>query len=329
MTSNPRIRWIAVAAAAVTVAAVLTPAAAQGERNTWPYSQALAATLAMATVPKRGPLYIRDAARSLSTLYRYRRPDGVFASVIGPSGSVYYDDNEWIALELLRWYDLRSARPALAAAERLFNVVVAAWDPDQTHACPGGVFWTDASGNDDRNTVTTATGALLGLELYNRTHKQSQLEWARRMLDWVNTCMLAPDGLLWDHLALDGTRDERHWSYNQGTAIGANVVLYQLTGDVDALHRAEALANQSLVYFDTTPNGREPPYFLAIFFQTDGDVRYRDVVQAYADSAWDAARDQRTGLFRFGGSRPVQLLEQAAMVQIYAVLAQGDGTGRN
>jgi len=362
MTSNPRIRWIAVVAAAVTLAAVLTPAAAQGERNAyraavsywamqhsffdrdagryreetpgvvsaraWPYSQALAATLAMANVPKRGPLYIRDAARRLSTLYRYRRPDGVFASVIGPTGSVYYDDNEWIALELLRWYDLRSARPALAAAERLFNVVVAAWDPDQTHACPGGVFWTNASGNDDRNTVTTATGALLGLELYSRTHKPSQLKWARRMLDWVNTCMLAPDGLLWDHLALDGTRDERHWSYNQGTAIGANVLLYRLTGDLDALHRAEALANQSLVYFDTTPNGREPPYFLAIFFRNllalekvDGDVRYRNVVQAYADSAWDAARDQRTGLFRFGGSRPVQLLEQAAMVQIYALLA--------
>ena len=370
MTSNPRIRWIAVVAAAVTLAAVLTPAAAQGERNAyraavsywamqhsffdrdagryreetpgvvsaraWPYSQALAATLAMANVPKRGPLYIRDAARRFSTLNRYRLPNGVFASVIGPTGSVYYDDNEWIALELLRWYDLRSARPALAAAERLFNVVVAAWDPDQTHACPGGVFWTNASGNDDRNTVTTATGALLGLELYSRTHKPAQLKWARRMLDWVNTCMLAPDGLLWDHLALDGTRDERHWSYNQGTAIGANVLLYRLTGDLDALHRAEALANQSLVYFDTTPNGREPPYFLAIFFRNllalqkaDGNVRYRDVVQAYADSAWDAARDQRTGLFRFGGSRPVQLLEQAAMVQIYAVLAQADGTTRN
>jgi hypothetical protein len=370
MTSNSRIRWIAVGAAVVTVAAVLTPSAAQGGRNAyraavsywamqhsffdrdgggyreetpgmvsaraWPFSQALAATLAMANVPKRGSLYVRDAARRLSALSRYRRPDGVFASVVGPTGSVYYDDNEWIALELLRWYDLRSARHALVAAERLFNVVVAAWDPDQKHACPGGVFWTNASGNDDRNTVTTATGALLGLELYSRTHKRSQLEWARRMLDWVTMCMLAPDGLLWDHLAFDGTRDERHWSYNQGTAIGANVLLYRLAGDPDALQRAEALANQSLVYFDTTPNGREPPYFLAIFFRNllalqiaDGGLRYRDAVQAYADSAWNVVRDQTTGLFRFSASRPVQLLEQAAMVQIYADLAEADATARN
>lgn len=354
----------------MTVAAALTPAAAQGERNAyraavsywamqhsffdrdvgryreetpgvvsaraWPYSQALAATLAMASVPKRGSLYMRDAARRLSALHRYRRADGVFASVVGSNGSVYYDDNEWIALELLHWYDLRSARHALATAERLFSVVVAAWDPDQKHACPGGVFWTDASGNDDRNTVTTATGALLGLELYSRTHKPAQLEWARRMLDWVTTCMLAPDGLLWDHLSLDGTRDERHWSYNQGTAIGANVLLYRLAGDRDALRRAQALADQSLVYFDRTPNGREPPYFLAIFFRNllaleaaDGDVRYRDAVQAYADTAWDVVRDQRTGLFRFDPSRPVQLLEQAAMVQIYAVLAIAAAPARN
>ena len=84
------------------------------------------------------------------------------------------------------------------------------------------------------------------------------------------------------------------------------------------------------------PARREPPYFLAIFFRNllalqiaDGGLRYRDAVQAYADSAWDVVRDQTTGLFRFSASRPVQLLEQAAMVQIYADLAEADATARN
>jgi hypothetical protein len=297
----------------------------------WPYSQALSATLAMVGVPKRGRLYVREAARRIEGLGRYRRSDGAYASVIGPSGDVYYDDNEWIALELLRWYHVRNARRALAGAQRLFALVVKAWDSDPSHACPGGIFWTTARGNDDRNTVTTAAGALLGLELYEVTRDPSKLAWAKQMLSWVTTCMLAPDGLLWDHLGLDGTRDETHWSYNQGTAIGANVLLYRLTGDKTALRSAERLADTSLAYFDRTPGGREPPFFLAIFFRNlldlaavDGNSDYRAEVQEYADAVWDGARDAKSGLFRFDPSRRVQLLEQAAMVQIYAALVTKD-----
>jgi hypothetical protein len=299
-----------------------------GVAHAWPYSQALSATIAMAGVPKRGHLYIRDAARRVSGLGRYLRVDGAYATGTSASGDVYYDDNEWIALELLRWYHLRRDARARAGAKRVFGIVVKAWDADRTHACPGGVFWTNAHGNDDRNTVTTATGALLGLQLYEVTRDPSQLAWSKLMLAWLAKCMLAPDGLLWDHLAFDGTRDEAHWSYNQGTAIGANVLLYRLTGDKPALRRAEDLAASSLAYFDRSPGGREPPFFLAIFFRNlldlaavDGNPDYRAEVQEYADAAWDRLHDGRTGLFRFAGSRPVQLLEQAAMVQIYAALA--------
>ena len=297
-----------------------------GTATAWPYSQALAATIAMTAVPKRGRLYIREAQRRIDGLKRYVRPDGAYAAGIG-AGNVYYDDNEWIALELVRWWELRRDRTALARAARLFGVVRRAWDGDETHPCPGGIFWTDAKGNDDRNTVTTATGALLAMRLYEATKNRGYVTWARRMLGWVEGCMLAPDGLLWDHLNLDGERDVTHWSYNQGTAIGAYVSLYRLTGDGDALRRAEGLANESLAYFDRTPGGREPPYFLAIFFRNllglyavDGNRAYRDAAQAYADTAWERSRLAGTSLFRFSASRPPMLLGQAAMVQIYAAL---------
>ena len=292
----------------------------------WPYSQALAATIAMTTVPKRGRLYVREAQRRISGLKRYLRQDGAYEAGMG-AGDVYYDDNEWIALELVQWWRLHHSRVALARAAQLFGVVRRAWDDDDAHPCPGGVFWTDAKGNDDRNTVTTATGALLAMRLYEATHDGGYLTWARRMLGWVEGCMLGPDGLLWDHLALDGERDQTHWSYNQGTAIGAYVLLYRLTGDADALRRAEGLANVSLAYFDQTPGGPEPPYFLAIFFRNllglyavDGNHAYRGAAQAYADAAWERSRLAGTSVFRFVSSRPPTLLEQAAMVQIYATL---------
>jgi Glycosyl hydrolase family 76 len=297
-----------------------------GAAAAWPYSQALAATIAMTAVPKRGRLYVREAERRIGGLKRYVRADGAYGAGMG-SGPVYYDDNEWIALELVRWWTLHRDRGALAQAARLFRVVSQAWDGDEAHPCPGGIFWTTAKGNDDRNTVTTATGALLAMRLYEATHNRSYVTWAQRMLTWVEDCMLAPDGLFWDHVGLDGERDETHWSYNQGTAIGTCVLLYRLTGDADALRRAEVLANASLAYFNPTPGDPEPPSFLAIFFRNvlelyavDGNHAYRDAAQVYADAAWNQSRLAGTSVFQFVPSRPPTLLEQAAMVQIYAAL---------
>jgi predicted alpha-1,6-mannanase (GH76 family) len=149
------------------------------------------------------------------------------------------------------------------------------------------------------------------------------------MLGWVERCMAAPNGLLWDHIGLDGAVERTHWSYNQGTAIGAYALLYRLAGDASALARARQLAAKSLDYFDRDPRTGEPPFFLVIFFrnlltleQVDHESRYRSEAQAYADRIWSALRNPRTGLFSFRGAAPETLLEQAAVVQLYAALAR-------
>jgi hypothetical protein len=59
---------------------------------------------------------------------------------------------------------------------------------------------------------------------------------------------------------------------------------------------------------------------LLLLGAADGDPRWRVAVQAYADAAWATARDPLTGVFRFGRPRG-SLLEQAALTQIYALLA--------
>ena len=304
----------------------------EGQRalaTAWSYSQAVAATIALSRVPRLGRLYMPVARERVAALSRYARKDGAYTAVAGPSGDVYFDDNEWIALELLEWHDRSGDRRALATARRLFRLVIRAWDTDASHPCPGGVFWTTAPGNDDRNTVTTATGALLAMRLFEATGAPGYVVWARRMLDWVERCMAAPNGLLWDHIGADGLLDRTHWSYNQGTAIGAYALLYRLVGDAAALRRAQELAAKSLDYFDRDPRGAEPPFFLAIFFrnllaleEVDHEARYRAEAQAYADGVWRDLRDPRTGLFSFRGSAPETLLEQAAVVQLYASLAE-------
>ena len=55
---------------------------------------------------------------------------------------------------------------------------------------------------------------------------------------------------------------------------------------------------------------------------TSGDPRYRRAAQRFADDAWANVRDSASGLFFSGPSGTTQLLDQAAMVQVYALLAE-------
>jgi hypothetical protein len=289
----------------------------------WPISQAVSATIAVARIPEaRTDAAARSAAGFLQL--ESLREGSLYQAAT--DGSIYYDDNEWIAQDLLDWNIYRRDPASVAQAEAIFSGVVNAWDGDASTPCAGGVYWTTAADVRDRNTVSTANGALVGLRLYALTHRPVFLYWSRRMLDWMNECMLAPNGLYWDHVAADGTVDRREWSYNQGSPIAAYLLLYETTGDRSALARAEQLADGTLSAFSGEWLS-EPPEFAALFFQhvlelaaVDGRTQYVAAAQAYADAAWNALRDPQTGLLS------TDVLGQAAFVQLYAHLAF-TGTG--
>jgi hypothetical protein len=285
----------------------------------WPLSQAFAAALAVGRIDGVNPR-IALAARLRIDRLEDRRHGPVYAA--RPGSAVYYDDNEWLAQDFLAAGDAA----AHARAKAIFGAVVRAWDDDPSEPCAGGVQWTDAAGNDDRNTVSTVNGALVGLELYALDRSPAVLYWSRRMLDWVDACMQSPSGLYWDHIDRGGTIDETQWSYNQGSLIGALVLLAQETGDPDALTRAEQVADLSLAYFQNRWLAGEPPEFAAIFFRNllllaaaDHRADYVAAAQSYADSMWTLHRDPRTGLYSSNG--PTRLLDQAALVDVYAELA--------
>jgi hypothetical protein len=293
----------------------------------WPFSQALAATIAIAHVDgSRGA----DVGERLLELRRYWNAGSAPPAYDSqPGGRQFYDDNEWIGIDLVAAHRLLGRPQALARASRLFRLVVSGWDARSDHACPGGVFWARAERPDHRNTVSTANGALLGLLLYRETRGAGYLRWATRMYAWVYRCLGAPNGLFWDHLDSQGRVEPTQWSYNQGAMIAAGALLYEATGDVAYLRRAEAVADAAAGRFAATLD-QEPPYFLAIFFDDlllldllDPARSYVDLVRAYADRIWVERRDPRTGLFRFAPGQPGQLLQQAAIVRIYAWLAAG------
>jgi len=102
-----------------------------------------------------------------------------------------------------------------------------------------------------------------------------------------------------------------------------------MTGEVVDAARAERIADAAYSYFVTGNRlSGQPPYFNSIFFKnllllesvTGGDT-YRQAMADYADQVWTTVRDPQTGLVRFDTGGTTQSIQQAAMAQIYAVLA--------
>jgi hypothetical protein len=304
----------------------------------WPFSQAYIATLDLSALQGEAG---RDFSSALADREigqeRYWNTTGTtglpgYDSYVRPpygnGGDKFYDDNSWVAQAKVQQYLTTGDQSALERAKQLFALIVSGWDTSIAHADSGGVFWTQASWSSDRNTVSNMPPAEFGLRLYQITGDQYYFDWAKRMYDWTNTYLQTPDGLYWDHLDLQGNIQKTIWSYNQGVPVGVNVLLYQITGDNAYLQEAERIANAALTYYGTSGLYNQPAYFNSIFFKNllllqsvNHNRDYVNAMQAYADSVWQNNLDTSTGLFHFSGSAQTQLLEQAAMIQIYAVLS--------
>src|SRR5450759_2217725 len=126
----------------------------------WPFSQALAATVSLATVHGMPASVATELHARLAGLRSYLDidnsglPEGTFTSTLagfdgtvappaGPGGTKYYDDNEWIGIELMRVYEQTHEAAVLGTAEGIMAFVMAGWKtagPEgQQIACPGGI----------------------------------------------------------------------------------------------------------------------------------------------------------------------------------------------
>lgn len=307
----------------------------------WPFGQAFAAALAVAALPG-GDVGALDQARRLARSHREhywdaraRPPGGASYPLKAGGGAKYYDDNCWIGLDLVALHRATGERDWLADARGVFAFVAGGWDDDPAHPAPGGIFWTQSRGNRtrDRNTVSTAPAAVLVLHLYDLTGDEAYRAWGERLFAWVERTLRDPaDGLYWDHIALDGTIERTKWSYNQGAMLGAATLLWRHTRDAGMLARARAIAAAADAFYRADDRlWAQAPAFNAIFFQhcrllaasdpAGPTAALDDLLAGYAERVWVEGRDPRTGLYHFGRRGRVTLLDQAAAVQIFALLA--------
>jgi hypothetical protein len=276
------------------------------------------------------------AAGASSTATTVRSYDDNVAPPVGPGGASYYDDNEWVGIELARLYELDHNAAALAQAEQIMTFVMTGWQTvgptGQSLPCPGGVPFSNAKGNTARNTVTDGPGAELAVQLYRITHEVRYLQFAEMAYNWVRECLLEPSGLYADHINLNGSIERTLWSYNQGSMMGAGVLLYQATHNGAYLYQARQTAKAALAYFNYERLSNENPFFAAVYFR---NLMYLDSVthdppgagpaREYVYYAWQRHR-LSNNLFAYGSPPTAELLRQAAIVQVYALLATSPST---
>jgi hypothetical protein len=315
----------------------------------WPFSQALAVTVSLANIPHLGVSMARELkAREVglrsyldtnnsgaeegtftSTLAAF---DGTVAPPAGPGGTKYYDDNDWVGLELVRLYKLTHEPSVRESAEAIMAFETAAWQTNPELGCPGGIPFDNAVTNTDRNTVTTAPAAELAVQMYGLTHNVQYLRFAEMAYQWVRGCLLQPSELYADHVNPKGLVEGSLWSYNQGTMIGAGAMLYQATGNSGYLYQARQTARAAVAYFTPERLAGENPFFPSVFFR---NLMYLDSIthdppgkapaQNYVNYAWQYRR-LTDNVFVAGTPPSAQLLYQAAVAQIYALLSSPAST---
>jgi hypothetical protein len=315
----------------------------------WPFSQALAATVSVAYIPNSqaslaGVSLTKELQARLAGLNSYLdtnnsgSPEGLYTSTlpafdgtaappVGPGGTKYYDDNDWVAIELVRMYQLTHAAALLGSAEGIMAFEMAGWQERPGLACEGGLPFSNADTNGERNTTTTAPAAELGVLLFKLTHNVQYLQFAEKAYEWVRSCLQQPVSLYADHIGNRGVVEPRLWSYNQGSMIGAGTLLYQATGNSGYLYQARQTAKAALEYFTPEKLGSESPFFVSVYFR---NLLYLDsvthdppgpsIAQNYVNYAWQHLRGAHD-IFVSGSPASAQLLYQAAIVQIYALLS--------
>lgn len=172
------------------------------------------------------------------------------------------DDSLWMGLTLMRAYARSGRRMLLQRAEDVFHLAQRNWDPRA-----GGVYWelhAPRVADVQKAVVSNAPAVILGVQLYEQTHKTSYLAWSERIFDWLRAHLFDPTtGLYDDHVdnsVFPPTVDTTKFTYNQGIMIGAMVALRAADPARYPIADAVELAKRSMAYFALHHSYGEPNF---------------------------------------------------------------------
>ena len=236
-----------------------------------------------------------------------------YASFDWDNGPVWfiYDDIMWWVISLARGYEVFGNQEYLDYAESGFERI---WvgspvvkDPGSYDPVKGGMYWQwiqndppNRPANDGKMACINYPTVIAAMTLHNITGKAEYLDKATEIYTWAYTNLFnSKTGMVADSKHGDGRPDWTTQLYNQGTCIGAAMMMYKKTGKQqyldDAVLAADYVKN-SMCTDGMLPfkNGIEQGIYGAIFAQyivrliEDGNKpEYIDWMQANINAGWN------------------------------------------
>ena len=155
----------------------------------------------------------------------------------------FFDDENWMALALLRAYDLTGRTKYLARAKELFADIMT--NADDASCCiasaPGGLWWDRP--HTQKATAANAGPVVTAVRLWQRTNDTTYLDFAKRVWAYWDTNMVdEASHRVFDHVKPGGEIVSYRFTYNEGLMIAASVALHEATKDAKVLAEAHAIA---------------------------------------------------------------------------------------
>ena len=251
------------------------------------------------------------------------KPLGGYAFYPDQRGSIYaafFDDSGWLGVAFFDAYRATGDKRFLRDAIRAFRFIdIVGWAGD----AGGGVWWDTE--HQYKTAEPLAAAAVLGAEIYERTHIRWYLRETKKLIAWA-------DAHAWNEargLYARSDVSDTVMNYVEGMMIGAHVTLCRATRARSLCRRAVELAEAASVAFPADYHWAPETDVIYLrwileLYASVHDSRWYGVVDAKAQQALANARDE-SGLFtrRWDGAyaSPGRLLTAAATVSLFGWVA--------
>ena len=263
---------------------------------------------------------MRQVVQAIDKYYTKAAPAPSYQSYIEKS-SRFYDDNQWIAIAYLNAYNRTKKKIYFNKATEIYTWLLTGYD----NKTGGGLYWKEDE-KTTKNTCSNGPNILVSLELYKATREKKYLDTALLVYNWTNKNLRGKDGIFYDAISVSSLKiDSAAYTYNTGTMLESNVLLYQITKDIKYLNEAKLIATAAEKRF--YKNGKLPGHYwfnavllrgyLALYAVEKDASRLKFFIDD-ADRVWNEERDARNLL---GREADKTLLLQAGILEIYARLA--------
>jgi predicted alpha-1,6-mannanase (GH76 family) len=236
-----------------------------------------------------------DVKRQINDLY-----DGFVAKHPDWTTNKYNDDIMWWAIACARAYTITRDARYLKKAKASFDFV---YDNFQDAEMGGGIYWINE--RTSKNSCVNSPAVIAAVRLAVLLKDPSYMAKAKSLYAWQKKTLTDGNGKVYDSISYDKDRQATRvarfsLTYNQGTCIGAAVLLYQQTKDKtyldDAVKAAEwtranlCVTDQRILKSEGQGDGGAFKgifvRYMRLLINGGGRTEFLPWMKANADAAW-------------------------------------------